>query len=428
MAEARLARYNGAMFLRARAVSGGRGGRPGATANATTHHKILGVLFGAVALALVSGPLPAQEHEDGTLFIRQRDYHNARIPSETPPKQRDQLERSVLLEAALALSPENTRVVREEGEPMALFHDLQNDGLTDVAFVTVEGIEESGAVLAQLSSMSRLFDSSVTAPGFYIEVYAQEGGEVVPLHTFYLGRRAVFSRFEKVSIAEQGTLPVAFSVLFYSSNGEEQNWATFAPTGQVSLFIIMDTPTVRNAIYDIDNDGVIDVIEYRTSFEEGRGYETFVTWYRWSGASYARHATTNIVRNLNGFLDGVAERIANRRWRALVEYGLTPDQRESVAADTPPKEIVPRLLEPIRTDQGEQDPNHEFLEPEATISDVVLPDILENPFPSIGEETSFVAPIRIVCCGGITQYYSTQVVMQRNLFGERQFFLRLRGN
>lgn len=339
------------------------------------------------------------------------------------------LARPQLLEHALTLSPGNTVVVREDGSPLSVYHDLEPNSLTDVAVVTVEGLDQEQVTFEELSQMGRLFRNDTVSPGFYVEVYAQRaGGTVVPLHTFYLGRKTVLGHFEKVSIAADAPLPVALSTLFVSPDGEERNWATFSPGGQISLFIIQDTPTVRNAILDIDGDELLDVLEYRTSFEEGRGYETFVSWYRWSGSSFARHRTTNVVRNLNSFLETLAARLQEGSWEAFVERATTPAQREALLPELEPQVVLQRLLEPLRSQGEEPEPAHQFLQESEPLQAVVLPDILENPFPQIGTETSFTAPIRIVCCGGVTQYYSAEVVMRRNLFEEQQFFLELAGN
>jgi hypothetical protein len=242
-------------------------------------------------------------------------------------------------------------------------------------------------------------------------------------------------------------LPVALSAVFYGRQGQERNWATFASKGEVSLFIIEDTPAVQNAVLDVDNDGYTDVLEYRTTFEEGRGYETFVTWYRWGESSFVQHATTNVVRNLNRFMKDARSTLMNRDWKGFLDLALKNEvrkaRRERIAKE--PTALIREVLEPL--ERGEVDAAREgangdasqdspaegadeafgFLAKDAEMLDVVFPDILENPFPDIGKETHFVAPVRVVCCGGHTRYFSMEIVMKRNPFSEQQFFVRVRG-
>jgi hypothetical protein len=358
------------------------------------------------------------------------------------------LSKAKLLEQALALSPGNTQPVYSESEIVSVFHDLQRDGLLDVAFVTVEGAQGRNVSLEELSRMNRLFDTQVVYPGFYIEVYTQAaGGTVSQFHTFYLGKKAVFRGFDTVPLLDGQALPVALSAVFYGRQGQERNWATFGSKGEVSLFIIEDTPAVQNAVLDVDNDGYTDVLEYRTTFEEGRGYETFVTWYRWGESSFVQYATTNVVRNLNRFMKDARSTLMNRDWKGFLDLALKREvrkaKRERIAKE--PTGLIREVLEPLersevdaarggangQASQGSPaegaDEAFGFLAKDAEMLDVVFPDILENPFPDIGKETHFVAPVRVVCCGGDTRYFSMEIVMKRNPFSEQQFFVRVRG-
>jgi len=348
-------------------------------------------------------------------------------PSAQPVPPMDQEE---LLRTALSLLPHGDVVVRSHGKPLSLFYDLTGDGRQDVALVTVESADTADADLSVLSNFSRMFQSDLTLPEFYLNVYSQAGGEVVSVKRLFLGKKAVFSGIETVRIKRGASLPVAVSAQFYNKDGQQRYWATFSPRGSVSLFVLENTPVMDTVVMDVNEDGLTDVLRYETTFEEGRGYETYITWFGWNGEGYARYKTTNIVRNVNRFLEASRRYLIDERWKLFLDHAVLP-QRYSALLEKGQSvaDIIERVFTPapgLAAGPTGDEQHFSFPQKNEVIHDVVFPEILENPFPATGQETSFVAPVRVVCCDGQTSYFTAEIVMQKNPFADRQFFFRIR--
>jgi len=323
--------------------------------------------------------------------------------------------------AAVELSPASTRPIRKNGSHLAVTVDLDTDGRTDVCLLTVAGHSGGGLPsVAELTAPERLSGETAAVSEFFLEVYLNRAEGLVLFETRRVGRFPVLEGMSTVQLNADGDLPLAVSAHFQDQIGRKDAWLVVGRQG-FSEFVLERTPVIESTIVDIDGDGIRDVLKAQTAFEEARGYETFLTWYRWNGRSYAPHATANIVRSLNRYLANLEEHLAAGRYARFIEQAA-PDT-ETPASGAPERMFRRAIAGLFVPDVESPLPIDEMLA-EFEIVSVAFPDFLENPFPSPGERTTTVAPLRIDVHGGGTFYYRTLIVMDSNPFAGRQFRLR----
>ena len=127
--------------------------------------------------------------------------------------------RDELVEAALRYSPEHTRpVLNADGTPVAIFHELNGDELTDIAILTVLAEPGVPTGLANLRETSRLFRTPTPSPFFVLETFFA-GREAV--QTVELGRKPALGGIELLQLSEASPFPVAISVEMRGAAGSE---------------------------------------------------------------------------------------------------------------------------------------------------------------------------------------------------------------
>jgi hypothetical protein len=325
--------------------------------------------------------------------------------------------------AAVELSPAGTVAIRDKNSYLAAVFDVDDDGRRDVCLLTFKAADrEEPTSLSELSDSARLSEEDPMVPEFFFELYLGRPDGLEPFDTRRIGRFPVLEGLDSINLHESRPHPVAVRAFFQDQIGRKEVWLVVGMEA-VSTFMLEHTPVIRSQVVDIDRDGLLDVLKAQSAFEQGRGYETFLTWFRWNGRSFRPHATTNIVRNLNRFLRILEQHLTAGRLKQFLLQALPESATDGVAQDIEQNVLerdVGRLLEP---QDAESPPLAEVLST-AEIASVSFPELLENPFPDPGRETSFTAPVRIDTQRGDTFFYSAEIVMTRNPFGDRQFRLR----
>ena len=282
--------------------------------------------------------------------------------------------------------------------------------------------------MAEVSDPRRISSEDVAVPEFFFELYLNRPDGLLLFETRRAGRFPVVERFSPRKLSKHDARPVAFVASFQDRVGHQQQWLVVGKNG-ISTITLQQTPTITSRVIDIDGDGIDDVLKAQSAFEQGRGNETFLTWFKWDGSAYVSHATTNIVRNLNKFLRELEDHLAAGRYEEFFEHARpshqavgSSEQPENDAADrgTPPDTIA--LINSLFVPDESDAPMEPLLE-EQEIRDVAFPQILENPFPSPGKRTSFTAPVRVETQDGASFYYAASVTMSANPFEAPQFRL-----
>ena len=315
---------------------------------------------------------------------------------------------------AAELSPTEAFPIRTTDSYLAQVVDVDNDGRRDVCLLTVRGKAiEAAPRLTELRDTGRLSSEDGHAPEFFFELYLARPDGLEHFDTRRIGRFPVVEGLRTRRLAADGAFPVALEAKFQDRIGSKSVWLVVGGNG-LSTFMLEQTPVIRSRVVDIDNDGTLDVLKAQSAFEQGRGYETFLTWYRWDGNSFRPHATTNIVRNLNSYLATLEDHLVAGRLSHFLERS---------GAGGPESEAHARIAG-LFAAASEEGPAFGEILAESEIRAVSFPDFLENPFPEPGSETSFTAPVRVDSTGGETFYFETRIVMTANPFASPQFRLR----
>lgn len=288
---------------------------------------------------------------------------------------------------------------------------------------------------SDLADMSRLFSEEIRPHKFYLALFLRTPGGLVSMYRIPLGSWFVFEDFRGFQLGDHRSMPYAVSTSFQTHEGQESQWVCFSSYNEFSFFTLKNSISVTTEIRDINSSGVLDILEWRKVFEEGTGYETFLTWYKWDGKKYAQHDSTNIVRNLNQFLHSTSTLLSLGKWSQAFSLVLPEDQYRDLAnynisLGTLFMRLFPSL--PGR-DEGE---TLDAAELEAKIeggervfNTVIVPRVLENPFA--GEQQN-VKPgyrtrfsIRFILRDGRSSLRECSVRMNDNPFAEQQYYIEL---
>ncbi|GAB4364522.1 MAG: hypothetical protein Kow009_01270 [Spirochaetales bacterium] len=333
---------------------------------------------------------------------------------------------------AILKLPPNHAALQAGEYPLALFHDLDGDGLEDIFLLSTEkgkDDEPGGRVTDTriLSEYSRLFDARSAQP-FALHIFLRRQSSVSLLRTIELGSKRVFGSFRLFEIRHAARIPFGIEITFPNQVGLERRWILVSSSSRIELFGFQEQHNVKSFVKDIDEDGLLDLVLFEDLFEDSVGYETYTSWYRWEKTTYKRYRSVNILRNLRNFLRTVRAQILRKDWKAFFRYALQPkDVAYALAAGV--EEVLPRIFRvsppPLYPVAGEEVPHIGIEVIQKDFKDLIYPEILENPF-NLREDgpESFLLTFRLVVEGDAV-FLSVRVAMYKNFFGERMFHLVL---
>jgi hypothetical protein len=310
---------------------------------------------------------------------------------------------------ALFLSPEYTVPVRNRsGDPMAVAADFNEDGLIDVALLTVAADPRFDATQQALSETSRLYDSSAIRPLFLLETLFQLSDTIV---TVELGRQVILDELSLVYLS--GDTDPAVRVAFRSSSGTTDHLVSFSRDGRANRLRLSDSPSEFGELADLDGDQTLEAVAARRVPEAGRGYETFLELYRLSDRGYTRVAGFAVVRQLAAFLEEVQLHVLNGEWEAVVEHIAAPEGLTTL-------DILSRTFELIEVN-GEPPSDSMASSVPTPIDEVIGMQLSDNPFPVPFRGQAISVPFRIRCCGEEIRVYNAMLQMEANPFTGRRF-------
>lgn len=288
---------------------------------------------------------------------------------------------------------------------------------------------------SDLADMSRLFSEEIRPHKFYLALFLRTPGGLVSMYRIPLGSWFVFEDFRGFQLGDQRSMPYAVSTSFQTHEGKESQWVCFSKYNEFSFFTLKNSISVTTEIRDINSSGLLDILEWRKVFEEGTGYETFLTWYKWDGKKFAQHDSTNIVRNLNQFLHSASTLLSLGKWSQAFSLVLPEDQyRDLVNDNISLGTLFMRLFpsqpgrdEGVALDAAELEAKID--RGERVFNTVIVPRVLENPFA--GEQQN-VKPgyrtrfsIRFILRDGRSSVRECSVRMNDNPFAEQQYYIEL---
>lgn len=201
-----------------------------------------------------------------------------------------------------------------------------------------------------ISGMSRLFSEAYP---FYLALFLRTPEGLVSMYRIPLGKWFVFEDFRGMLLDDDRSMPFAVRVSFQTHEGRERQLISFPRHNSFSFFTMKNSISITTEIRDIDEDGILDIVEWRKVFEEGTGYETFLTWFKWDGTKFAQYDSTNIVRNLNAFLETLGNTLSIGKWEQAVALALPGGQTEDLAKKLSLEEIILRLFPALPVDLAE---------------------------------------------------------------------------
>ena len=324
---------------------------------------------------------------------------------------------------ARAVSP--LTLVLASGRAALLLEDLDRDGTSEILTVAANaGPDVSPRSLADHSS---LFSAGRQPVRFFLVVLGLKDGELEPLVSVDLGERMVFGSITPLALTASRAESRAVVAAFHTRQGVEQRWVLFdgKSVRPSSTFDLRETLESRPRVEDIDRNGVVDIVVQERGLEEGIGYETFLTWYRWNGTRFVEQTTINVVRNLQTFLARTKELLLARRWADLLAHCFSQDQVRLLRRRG--LSVAEVLVRGLGLDAHYDPAIISATQVLEDIADVVMPHFLENPFTANDERGSyFLLAFRTGDAAGASRVVEAPLYMPRNPFGPRQFFLLIR--
>ncbi len=312
-------------------------------------------------------------------------------------------------------------VTKNDNHIKIIYHDLDSNGYKDAFLLVIKKQKGLSADIKTLSDVSRLAATNHVPIDYFLSVYLQNKGTMISMFRIPIGSRNVLNSFKSYFIKKSRTNPFGLRISFLTKSGTEVEWIFFSSYNRFSLFTTENTTSVRYELNDIDNDGTMDIIEWRHGLEEGTGYETYLTWYRWNGREFREKATTTVVRNLNNFLENAALQILHKQWPAFLNNLSGKDRENIKQSDINLSSFFSRIFVPLK--------NAENAGPPAGCTDfrsAVFPKILENPFKiQSGTLKEVTMMVRFECYSGTRFIRSVKVAMDKNPFGKSEYFFIL---
>ncbi len=336
--------------------------------------------------------------------------------SASPPPLSDlEIEKIILETTPDSFAP----VLTDNGRIMIIYRDLDQNGYRDAFFLVVKNRENLDSEFDSLSDVSILLKNDSEPVDFFLSVYLQLQGGMVSMFRIPVGSSVVLSDFSVVTIEEDAELPLGINISFQTVKGTDREWIIFSSYNKFSLFSMTENISEYSYSYDIDGDKIIDIVDWEDGLEEGTGYETYLTWYKWNGREYREYLSTNIVRNLNGFLEQARLYLSFDQLEQFFIHSLSTDDyskfKESGANYSEWLDLVFRPVPGSGSDQNE------FLNCDKLRS-VVFPQIFENPFVP-GNISPHICNInvRFECDDGYSFIRTARIQMNRNPFHKPQF-------
>lgn len=325
---------------------------------------------------------------------------------------------------AIAGLPAEKKPVVKNGKPLYFTCDIDGDDIEDLFILTITTPHREKADFNYLSDFRRLFDSGDEEAAFEIAVFLRKNSGVTPAKTVPIRTGRVLAAFDEIPFRTPGKPPFGLSLIFPTASGRDHVWIIFSSLPRHTVFKFQERPDAKAFIHDIDGNGTTDLLMFEDVFEDSTGYETYITWYRWDGTAYRKHRTTNVVRNLKKFFETSKEFLLSGSLRQFLTYSLTPKDA-ALSRSLGIQKTLTGIFKPVFFDgrypdiPDDSDFGTEIIK--SAISEVVYPQVFENPF--ILRETgpdSFPLTIRVTV-DGENYFFTARLAMNSNPFGGKMF-------
>jgi len=312
-----------------------------------------------------------------------------------------------------------TPVTNNGGHIKIIYRDLDQNGYKDAFFLVVKNRENLNSSFNDLSDVSYLISNKRQPVDFFLAVYLQLKGTMISMYRIPVGSSIVINDFSILKIKKGSVMPLGINISFQTVKGMNSELIIFSTYNKFSLFSMSENISSHSNFSDIDRDSIIDIIDWEDGLEEGTGYETYLTWYKWNGKEFREYLSTNVVRNLNKFLEQSRLYLSFGQMDDFFRYGLTSDDYKRYKSSE--KDYRVWLKKIFRSVPGLNTEDNKLIDCNKFRS-VIFPKILENPFSS-GCESFRVCNlnIRFECIDGYSFIRTIRVKMNPNPFEKPQF-------
>jgi hypothetical protein len=340
----------------------------------------------------------------------------------SPPLPEDELNKIFMVNLSSRKKP-----VTRNGKPFYFVRSGENGAEHTIYLLTVGTQDARKAALSYLSDFERLFDPSAENIPFSVEVFSLMSNGSVQTESLEAGDFRLLNSYSQLPFPQGHNSPHGLSLVFPDAEGQRNIWLLFSG-GKHSLFSFYERTNTRALIKDIDRDGMFDLLLFEDIFEDSSGYETYITWHKWDGATFVKHRSTNTIRRLRSFFESSRQLLLARSWQRFFDYTLLPQEAQSAETQDPAQTFRRFFrLQDDAVPQSVSGPSvYEILFPreieKSLLSGVVLPNVVENPFP-LGKDgpRSFPFTIRINSAGD-NHFFSARLAMPENPFDGKMFY------
>jgi hypothetical protein len=313
------------------------------------------------------------------------------------------------------LYPEDLQPLTIKRRIAIILHDLDNDQHPECLSLGVPSRGIDSEEMVRLVDPSRLFQEGNEPVPFSLLVFVNHKGNFQRLKTLELGEHVVFEYFRAIPLYTNRTLPLIITAAFQTVEGREVALLVFDSATSPPIYrqSLVETLSTQYRLEDLDGNGMVDLFVKERAIEEGTGFETFLTWYRWNGRDFVEYRSRNVVRNLNTFLASATELLVTGDIREMVSFLIDPAMVRTMRRKGWNDH---RIL--IHTLGLEEMGIEEF----PTLREAVFPPLLEDPFTSEDAEGSFFdITYRMIDLNGTSYIAKARLSMPTNPFKDRQF-------
>ena len=310
--------------------------------------------------------------------------------------------------------------VHRRGKIRFIEEDLGNNGESEFYFLYAFGESAEESEESFLADKRNFIDESLSEK-YLLAVYKPVSGQLSLTDIIPLKYRPLLKNFSVYTLSAD-SIQRAVSVSFTGEDGISENFITVSKSGKYSAFSMNNTLTEFYRIEDIDSDGFLEVLRYENLFEEGLGYETFITRFELTDSGFSSAGSLSIVRNLKKFLAVAEKTLENKNIEVFLKQSV-PEKKlaELKGRNLSGRSIIRKIFYPVKK-ENELFPDINVFIKNGNKIDFVFPDIVENPFRFDRDNVyNFTTYVKVSSESRDEAIYIVKIYMNENPFDSPRF-------
>ena len=325
-----------------------------------------------------------------------------------------------LLESGITYRESRFYPVHRKGRLKYIEENIDNRGPSEYFILYSHG-ESSEETEKDYLAGRRGLEAEILADRYLAAVYTGSEGSLVLKEILPLSHRPVFREFSVIKLSVDSS-EKAVVVSFSGEEGLSDNLITVSGRGDYSVFSMNSTLTEFNRIEDIDNDGKTEILRYENLFEEGLGYDTFITLFEYKNGSFESSGSLSVIRRLKEFLADTEKTLEAKNidsfLRNSVPSGKLTALRERNLGS---RDIIRKIFYPVKK-ESELFPDINVFMKNGSKIDFVFPEIVENPFRFDRRNIyNFTTYVRVSSESREEAIYLVKIYMNSNPFASPRF-------